>query len=281
MTIAVLTNRQLAKNVDDPVRRRAFASIATVGLLGLCFGATLCAADGTISAGAASFTWHFSGGGSDNADYSVGGGPDHLHEDWWWGHLESDSDESRFPAPDTEDYSGAVATLGWTNMFGLFDGVLTSTVYEGRNGTGSYVRHVFTLTNITGGALDLTMFGYLDLDLTDTAANDEAILVSDPTMMAVFDGTTFGEFHGLGADQFQAAVTQTPESLRTIFSDGELSHLDGSGLPFGPADWEGAFQWPYLLPPGAAVTFVKSYSINMWVGEIFVDGFESGGTSGW
>ncbi len=245
---------------------------------------TPCWAQGTVTDGSATFTWVTFAVNINNADYSVGGGPDHVFENWWYFRVLGDTDETPFPAPDTENYTGNVATLGWTDVAarGLFDAQLVTTVIEGGGGASSYVEQDLTITSISSSTLALNAFNYLDFDLTATSTEDQAALVVDPTYMSLFDATTNAEFQGVAASEFQVTDTQGgAASLRSLLSDGLVTNLDGSGLPFGPADYEGAFQWGVDIPASGSVTLTESYSIQGGIGQIFADGFESGDTTTW
>ena len=59
--------------------------------------------------------------------------------------------------------------------------------------------------------------------------------------------------------------------LRDALNDAGLTNLDGTGLPFAPADFTGAWQGPLPDPGGA-------FAVNL---SIFIAGFEFGNTSEW
>ncbi len=252
-------------------------------LLSILAGSSMCWAQGTITDGAATFTWNAFNVNVNNADYTVGGGPDHLFEDWWYFRMDGDPDETAFPAPNSQSYVGSVATLSWTNVAGRgFNARLRTEVFEGGHGTSSYVKHALTIINPGPTSFVISIFGYLDLDRSNTSNDDRAILLADPELMLVFDATAVGEYKGMGAFEFQVSDTQGgPASLRMLMSDGLPTNLDGSGLPFSPGNWEGAYQWGDDLAPGKA-TFTKLYSIGQEIpDEIFSDNFECGNTSAW
>ena len=80
-------------------------------------------------------------------------------------------------------------------------------------------------------------------------------------------GTTIDAFAFPGVDR---QVTAFPV-LRDALNDAGLTNLDGTGLPFAPADFTGAWQGPLPDPGGA-------FAVNR---SIFVDGFEFGNVSAW
>ena len=241
-------------------------------------------AQGTISDGTATFSRNNFAIRSNNIDYRVGAGPDQAYEDAWYFRVVGDPDETLLATPDTQNYSGSVSTLTWSDVGGrgLFDAELTTTVFESDGGTTSIIQHDLALTNIGSESFDIHVFGYLDYDLINDIIN-EAELVNDPDLIRVTNENTFGEFHGVGAVEFQATSTFSFQSLRDLMVDGQPTQLDGSGLPFGPDDWEGAFQWNATIAPASSETFTKIYTIDREIesSSIFADGFESGDTSAW
>ena len=120
-----------------------------IALLSLLAWAPVCWAQGTVTAGAATFTWIEFNVNVNNADYTIGAGPDHLFEDWWYFRIDGDADETVLPAPDIQSYTGSVATLGWSDVggLGLFDAQLVTSLFGG-GGATSHVRHELTITNI-------------------------------------------------------------------------------------------------------------------------------------
>ena len=255
-----------------------------IALLSVLAVSPMCWAQGTITDGTATYTWVTFAVNINNADYSVGGGLDHVFEDWWYFRVDGDTDETALTVPNTQNFTGNVATLGWTDVAarGLFDAQLVSTVIEGGGGTSSYIQHDLTITNISASSLGFHLFSYLDFDLTNTSTEDQAALLNNPDYMSVFDATTNAEYQGPAAAGFQVTDTQSgPASLRMLMTDGLATNLNGTGLPFGPADWEGAFQWDANIDPSGSMTFTKLYSIQGGIFQIFADGFESGDTTVW
>lgn len=229
-------------------------------------------AQGSITAGDVTFTWNGFGVDFDNSNFTAAAaGPDHMFENWWYTRVAGDLDEIPMPGPDTQNYAAAVATLGWNdvNSRGLFSAQLVSTVSAG---AGGIVRHDLTITNIqiSGAPLNLEVFAYLDFDLTNTSSEDAATLLNAPDYIRVFDAMTEAEYQGTGAAEFQVTDTQSGAgSLRSLFFDGLPTNLDGTGLPFGPGDWEGAFQWSVTLNPmgqaGDSVTLRREEAVGQMI----------------
>lgn len=209
---------------------------------------------GTITDGDAVFSWAgFGMVNADNAHFFHGVDPtDHMFENSWYFRVDGDADETVWPAPDTENYSGNVATLGWNDVGGrgLFSAELVSTVVEGGGGGVAQLTHVMTISPfiVNGVGGQLNVFGYLDMDLANTAGDDQGVLISDPDLMEDFDPTTLFQNAGPGAIEFKVTNTQQPTgSLRSLFMDGLPTDLDGLGLPFGPGDMDAAYQWEVTL----------------------------------
>ncbi len=278
------TNRFFS--TSDPSRfgrtRMISGVLLTVGML---FGVAPAWSQGTITSGTATFERiHYLADNLNNCNYFIDGGLDNVFEDAWYFRVAGDSDETAFTAPQTESYTGPVGEATWSNVASrnLFDARLSATVYDGSSGTSSHIVNKLTITNISSEPLDIDIFGYLDFDLADTLTDDQAVLLEDPVLVRVSDSTTFGEFQGPGAIGVQASDTaDLAVSIRELMQDGLVTNFDGSGFPFTTGDWEGAFQWHAVIPPGGSETFTKAYSVNQGLGIIFSDGFESGDTSAW
>lgn len=220
---------------------------------------------GTIMDGQAVFTWNgFGVSNFDNSDFTWRGTTDHMFENTWYFRVAGDTDESVLGPPDGSVFAGNVATFDWAdvNSRGLFSALVVSTVVDGGGHAVAQVTHVLTVTNISGSPLDIDIFAYLDLDLTNTSTEDEGALLSDPDLIEQFDTSTRFEFNGPSAIEFQVTDTQGGTSLRTLFTDGMVTDLDGTGLPFGPADMEAGFQWMDMIGAGGSASFTRVETIT-------------------
>lgn len=237
---------------------------------------------GTVTDGSVSYSFKIETNEFDNGDLLTTSGADDLFEAWWYLRLGSDGFEFRMRNPDTESYVGQVATLGWSDVdfTGRIDAELMITVTDLGGGTSARLEEELLITNTSGAPLTVNVFGYADLDLTNESVDDSAVLLSAPSLMRVSDSSTSMRFEGIDPDAFQVTETQVAGTLRDRFADGIPDDLDDSGLPFGPADWEGAFQWlDVVIPAGGsflATTIMAHESL-----PFFEDGFETGDTSMW
>ena len=69
-----------------------------------------------------------------------------------------------------------------------------------------------------------------------------------------------GEFYGVDITAYQVASFAT---VRTLLTDTVISNFGNVGLPFGPADWTGGFQWNLDLSPGETKIIRSAMSYNM------------------
>ena len=217
---------------------------------------------GTVSDGAVTYEYT-SFGGTDAANTNLMGasGGDDLFENWFFFRVDGDTQEFPFPDPDTADYTGDTVTFTWADVGGrgLFSAELVETVSDGGGPSGS-VLSTLTLTNISGSPLTVDVFAFADIDLGGSFGGDNATLTNSPDFISLSDGADTGEYRAGGNDNFQ--VLAFP-GLDPVLSDASVDDLDDSGLPFGPGDYTGAFQWSGLmLAADQGVTLQRSIAIN-------------------
>ncbi|MDH3404018.1 MAG: hypothetical protein OES32_14525 [Acidobacteriota bacterium] len=215
--------------------------------------------------------------------YLPAGGTDHQFATWWWYRVEGDAAETRMPPPDTESYVGDTARLTWADVDGrgLFSAEALAVIVSFP--PGSVLYHTLGVGNLSGGNLDLHVFAYLDMDMDGDAAGDSAIeagpfsLEITERSRAVYQGAT-------GPDAYR--VDAWP-AVRDALNDAVVDDFANTGLPFGPGDFSGAFQWNRVLPVGGYRAFHTGTCVNTDeppcdIGDlVFDDGFETGDTSNW
>ena len=214
-------------------------------------------AQGIITDGDARFEFHnsFDPG---RASFQPDGSTDHLYENWWWYRVDGATDESSVLwFPTDQSYVGNVATLGASEP--SFDWELTVTLTDGAAPGQAQIVERMTLANTTGSPISVALFNYADIDVGNTSGSNGAILVN-PELMRISDGPDFAEFLGVGADAWEVQVWS---DLRDDLDDGGITNLSNTGLPFGPDDFTGAFQWNLTIPAGGQVTVVEGLSVNM------------------
>lgn len=187
---------------------------------------------------------------------SVGAATDQLFEAGWWFRLAGDTQEFFFPVPTTQNYAGNTATISWTNVGGRgFDAQLVITITGGGGIIGT-VTHDMTVSNPGAAPLDIDLFVMADVDVQPTAGNDNAASV-DPNGIRITHATNadFIEFRGIAANAYLVRPFSASADVAGLLSDTSLNNFDSTGLPFGPADFTGGFQWnTTTVAPGGSIT---------------------------
>lgn len=198
-------------------------------------------------------------GGGFAANFLVdGSATDHLFQNWWWYRVGNGTREHAFSNFVSQSSGGANNhTLNYAEV----DGVSASINYVIQDpGVGAIVTQRVVLTNTsTAGPQTVNLFNYADFDVGGTAGSDSAVMTGANLMRITDVGGSFAEFEGVGASAFQVTGFAT---LRTLLSNAVVDNLNNTGLPFGPGDWTGAFQWSFTLNPGESVTVIERLSVN-------------------
>ncbi|MEM7352358.1 MAG: hypothetical protein AAF657_16270 [Acidobacteriota bacterium] len=261
----------------------SYRLMALSTLLLLC--ASMAGAQGVVTKGPLEFEFNadIAGATSGNADLRLDT-VDQLFQYWYWYRIAGDTAETVFPVPDTQDYTGSIATLTWDDVNG--DGFAAELVVDVRDcsipgdclatSPGGNVLTSLTLTNNSGASLDIQVFTYFDFDVAGSAAADAAALgnVFGPSI-GIDDGATHVDVLTFNRD-LQVTVFA---DIRDELNDTDVDNLDGSGLPFGPADFTAALQEQEVIPAAGVATLTEGIFLD--TGILFVDGFETGDTSLW
>lgn len=234
--------------------------LSAVLVLGCLLGVTARAsAQGSIADG--DLTWAYVGFGAltGNANFfPTGAGNDHVYQQWWWYRVGGTGPETVFPTPTSQTYQGNQATL--THALPQFDAQLQLTVTDGTaNASGSLVQQM-AVTNTSGGPITLHLFSYVDFDVLGAGGDAAAFVGGDPTHMRVTDTTgAYSDFLGVDADAYQVTIFAT---LRTALQDATTTNLNNTGVPFGPGDFTGAFQWTLDLAAGEEMSIYVVITCN-------------------
>ncbi len=225
---------------------------------------------GTITDGDAVFTMApgpnvNTGNGAASADLRLTGptGPDNLYQSWWW---------YRVNGSDTREYCLSNATAwNWGGDMGAMDFTTASftahATWRVSNSGPNTARVTASLTvnNTTGTPIDLAIFHYQDFDFAGTPSSDSASLVmpdiiqlSEPGAGAPYN-TLLAFYRATDPDAYQ--VTSWA-ALRGLFTNTTINNLDNSGLPFGPGDWTGAFQFNRMIPAGESATVHVDFGLG-------------------
>lgn len=183
-------------------------------------------------------------------------GTDHMFQHWWWYRLAGDNRESAFANASS---ATAIGPSIWqiNYSFATFSAILEFEVISTGATTG-FLRSSVSVTNTSSSPLSISLFNYTDLDVNATAGGDSATLTGINTMR-IDDGTTSIAYSGIGASAYQVTTFAT---LRGLLSNTSVDNMNNTGLPFGPGDWTGGFQWSdIVIDPGFTRSVVATISI--------------------
>jgi hypothetical protein len=224
---------------------------------------------GSVTDGGVTFAWtSFNSGGpagTANADFTIGGGSDHIWESWWYFEITGGVETPFSNAPDSESYLGNYGIVSWNDIdgSGALAADLEVAVFDPGGGGGQLFQEL-TIRNVTSTSVTFDIFHYSDFDAGGSAGGESATLTSSgPDIeMAISDGATLDNvpWVGYGADNFQVT---TYAALLNQLNNGTSEDLDDSGLAFTNGDFTGAFEWiSETLAPGEERTFLTQFGYN-------------------
>jgi hypothetical protein len=227
----------------------------------------------------------------------VGAAPadDFLFETGWWFRVAGDTQEHPLPPPDAQNYVGNESLIQWHDVAGrgLFSATEITILLDLApevGGPAGFAQMSLTVENLSAVApLSLEIFHVADFDVRTGFGDDSARLaqwspnglieLSDPgSQRAAYSASP--DWTGYLVAPFGAG------DVPAVLSDAALTEFENTGLPFGPADFTGGWQFSLLLPPNGSETVTAlllvnaSFYCNFSTG-LFCDGFESAGTSIW
>lgn len=217
---------------------------------------------GTATNNGASFTLaDYTGtdtGTGATSSFSVGGAgnPDHAFQTWWWYRVEGDTREHSFANASGWDWSSpGKGRIEYTTDD--FFAVMSFQVTGIADGYG-VLTQTLTVINTSNSTKTFNLFNYNDVDLAGTAAGDSATLNS-PNVIRITDSASPWVAFYEGTDAFGV---DSFANLRGEFADNGVDNLNSNGLPFGPGDFTGAFQWSFMLDAGGAATASATLTIT-------------------
>jgi hypothetical protein len=240
---------------------RSYIRFALIAMLG---AATVspALAQGTITDGTASFDWNSFGALGASVDFNVAG-VDHAFVADFWGRTSSMNSEVNFGTPTSQAYNGDFAIFGYDNLFGISNlhGVVRTFIDDLVANQAAVISQRLRITNNTGNRVVLSIYHYLDLDLSGIAGDDSAVL-DDPNLirMNITDGSAAARYLGFDANAYQ--VDAFP-NLRNLLTDGDVDNFNDTGLPFGPGDWTGGYQWNFVLENGDSRNITVGWNVNV------------------
>ncbi len=271
------------------------AALSLVTAAGVQAGAT----GGTITEGDVSFTRTASSfDGTPEAHFTgvtTTAAADQLFEFGWWYRLAGESQETPFGTPATENYAGESSALGWLGLGGgTFSAVEDAVVHDlgvpGDTTDGGWILSHLTIFNISGAQLDLTIFHAADIDVNGTSSDSAALYQWDHwRAIRVDDPTTADYIYYVARDETASSFRVEPfaSSVTNLLNDGLFTSFDQTGLPFGPGDFTGGWQFPLSIPAGGSATIHVYVQVNSFFNEcdnpfgVFCDGFNSATPLAW
>lgn len=231
-------------------------------------GATVAQAQGTITDAPVNFVrgaspWDSSPAADFNG-VSATLAQDHLFETGWAFRVAGDAQETFFPTPTAQNYTGNTSTNDWTDVAarGLFDAQERSRV-KNVGGPSGYVTMTMKITNLSGvNPLSIEIFHMADLDLAGAGSDSAALLYRNNHMRLTDPSGNVAEYKGVGAKAYLVRPFGATD-LGAVLSDASVTNFDNSGLPFGPADFTGGFQWSLTIPPGASRSVTAMIAVNV------------------
>ena len=233
----------------------------------LCLGAVPAWSQGTITQAPVNFVrgtspWDITPAADFNG-VSATLAQDHVFEFGWAFRVSGDTQETFFPTPTSQNYTGDTSTIDWSDVAarGLFSAREVAQVFN-TAGPSGYVTVTMTVTNISGAPLTIGVFNMLDLDLAGSGS-DSATLVTANNHIALTDpsGAT-AEYRGLGASAFLVRPFSSTD-LGAVLSDTAVTDFDNTGLPFAPGDFTGGFQWTdVVIPTSGSQAYSVVFSVN-------------------
>jgi hypothetical protein len=201
----------------------------------------------------ASFTGVSTGGATANQLFEFG----------WWFRLPGDTAEAFFPAPTTQSYTGNTATISWANVSGRNFAAQQVIQVTGGGGIIGTVTSDMTITNNAAAPVVFNIFVMADVDLQPTAGNDSAAS-TDPNGIRLthVSNTDFIEFRGVGASNYLVRPFGATD-VGAVLTNAVVDNFGSTGIPFGPGDFTGGFQWrDVTIAAGASQTFRSIIAAN-------------------
>ncbi len=188
-------------------------------------------------------------------------GTNHMSQNWWWFHTKDQPNE--LPLSNLQSLTQSApnqvslyfvenspSTAGSPSTFGFHLDYTLNAI----SSISAKVTIQWTVTVLSGYPEEFGFLPYFNFDLNNTPFDDTAqflspnqIQVGDSSATAIITGSAPGQF------VFRWQIDSAP-SLFLILMDSNFDHLNNGGSPFGPGDFEGAFEHSAMLS-GLGATF--------------------------
>lgn len=184
---------------------------------------------------------------------------------WWYYAVAGDTTGSAFNTANNQMTATPAAdrrsvVFEWANADNRnFAARMTACVYSTGGSTGISTQRM-EITNNTGAPLTINLYAYTDIDVAAFGGDDSAIQmagyangntrVSDASGIVFWLGSNFTSWQCSAWPTLRDAILTT------------ATNLNNSGLPFGPGDYSGAFQWTLTIPAGGTASANCMMSCN-------------------
>jgi hypothetical protein len=206
--------------------------------------------------GAGAFT------GNPGCNFRVPIPTNHLFQQGFWYRIEGALSENFFPVPNNEFYAANGATLTWNNVNGQNFAARSLTFIDEVAAGQATAQIEMTITNNTGAALNFHLFHMADIDLQPGSIDDSTVLLQANHMQLTTVGSAItADYRALGAAAYLVR-TNGASDVGAELTNGSVTNFNNSGLPFGPGDFTGGFQWTRTIPAGGKSVFAVMIAIN-------------------
>ncbi|HVK18591.1 MAG TPA: hypothetical protein VM533_16780 [Fimbriiglobus sp.] len=164
------------------------------------------------------------------------------------------SDGGQLTLTNTVAPSGDAMTYAFTEQASggatRFTADWTIQLSDGQAAGEATLSHSVTITNPTAAPLTISLFHFLDYDLTGEFDGHSA--TADLSGMTITRGSATGTYTPLtAATHYQSDAYGT---IDTTLNDGGISILSDGDSTFTNGDWIGAYQWDLVIQPGQSFT---------------------------
>lgn len=194
-------------------------------------------------------------------------GLDFMYQTRWYYRVSGAAGQSVFNnsatsglQPQVISSKGDKATLSWRNTDGQgFDAQLVQRVYSTGPADG-VLSECMTIHNPSTSPLVIDIYHYVDNDVCAAGGNN-AVFVGPPRQMEVSNPSCNDKryYLGCGFTNYEAGPFAT---LRTSIG-GAPYNLANAGVPFGPGDFTGAYQWAnQTIAAGGEASFYVAHGCD-------------------
>jgi len=188
---------------------------------------------------------------------------DHLFETGWWFRVAGGTQETFFPVPTTQNYTGTTSTNDWTDVgaLGLFSAQEVSVV-KNTAGPSGFVTMTMKITNLSAvNPLSIDVFHMADIDLAGAGSDSATLLYRNNHLRLTDPSGNVAEYRGVGAKAYLVRPFGATDVAAEL-SNATVTDFNNTGVPFGPADFTGGFQWTLTIPASGSRSVTAVIAVN-------------------